>query len=813
MQKPSATAACVGLALTATMFVQAAGPAPSARHASRRASAPAKERVSAATERALLDTYCVTCHNEKAKTAGLMLDTIDVEHLTTNAETWEKVIRKLRTGAMPPLGVKRPDDATLTGLAEWLEDGLDRAAAASPHPGRPIVHRLNRTEYTNAIRDLLALEVDGQSLLPTDNAGFGFDNIGDVLSVSPALLERYLLAAQQIARLAVGDAKFAPVVETYRVPIALLQEDRMNNDLPLGSRGGISFRHYFPSDGEYVIKIRMQRPAMSNGVRGEAQVNRVDLRLDGARLKLFTVGGKAQAQGFFDTPVEIDQGMEVRAPVKAGERLIGVSFQRSESEIEGFGPAHLPPASYGYQGGSNTAVANGRIEMAVDTVEVSGPFNEVAPEDTPSRQRIFVCRPRRPGDELACARRIVSTFARRAYRRPLTELEVKTLVGFYEAGRRDGGFEPGVQHVIERVLIAPDFLFRSESDPPGLAPGTAHRVTDLELASRLSFFLWSSIPDDELLDAAVRGQLHAAPVLAQQVKRMLADDRSRALIENFFGQWLFVRNVSQVRPDPKAYPEFDENLRAAFRTETELFLASQIGEDHSALELLTANYTFLNERLARHYGVPNIYGDRFRRVTYADDRRAGILGQGAVLTAINSYANRTSPVKRGQWLLENVLGTPPPPPPPNVPPFPENDGSAPKSVRERMEQHRKNPVCASCHARIDPLGFALENFDGIGRWRTVDANAPIDASGMLPNGSKFNGPAEFRQALLKNREAFLTTMLQKLMTYGLGRGVEYYDMPSIRKILKGAGEHDYRWSSLIMGIVTSDPFLMRSSES
>jgi hypothetical protein len=459
-------------------------------------------------------------------------------------------------------------------------------------------------------------------------------------------------------------------------------------------------------------------------------------------------------------------------------------------------------------------VTNGRIDMAVDTVEISGPFNEVAPQDTPSRQRIFVCRPARQADEMACARRIVSTFARRAYRRPLTESEVKTLLGFFEAGRRDGDFNAGIQRVIERVLIAPDFLFRSESDPSGLAPGTAHRITDLELASRLSFFLWSSIPDDELLETAVRNQLHTAPVLARQVKRMLADDRSQALIENFFGQWLFVRNISQVRPDPKAYPEFDENLRAGFRTETELFLASQIREDHSSLELLTANYTFVNERLAKHYGVPNVYGDRFRRVTYPDDRRAGILGQGAVLTAINSYANRTSPVKRGQWLLENVLGTPPPPPPPGVPPFPENnDESAPKSVRERMEQHRKNPTCANCHARIDPLGFGLENFDGIGRWRTVDANAPVDASGVLPNGAKFNGPAEFRQALIKNPDAFLTTMLQKLMTYGLGRGVEYYDMPTIRKVLRDARENEYRWSSLIMGIVTSNPFQMRNSES
>ena len=818
MHKTALLSAGLGLVLAASSFVHAAGPGTAGRTASASAravgqTAPSSAASSPGAQRALIDSYCVTCHNQKAKVAGLTLDTMDVEHLGTGTDVWEKVVRKLRTGSMPPTGARRPDAATLAAFATSLETSLDRQAAAAPNPGRPIVHRLNRAEYTNVIRDLLALKVDGKTLLPTDTSGSGFDNIGDVLSISPALLERYLIAAQQISRLAVGDSKLPPVVETHRVPFSMLQEDRMSDELPFGSRGGTAFKHYFPSDGEYIVKVRMQRSAMSNGVRGEGRVNQVDVRLDGTRLQLFTIGGKAQAAGFFDQPKEIDQGLDIRVPVKAGERLVAVSFQRAASEMEGIGPSHLPTGSYGYAGGTGTSVTNGRIEMGVDFVEIVGPFESMRPRGTASRKRIFTCQPVSGNDEAACARRIVSTIARRAYRRSVTEAEIKTLLGFYDAERRQGGFEAGIQRAIERVLVSPDFLFRAESEPVG-PHGPTYRVSDVELASRLSFFLWSSIPDDELLDTAVKGQLRSRPVLAQQVRRMLANEKSRALLDNFFGQWLFLRNISLVRPDPKAYPEFDENLRSAFRTETELFLRSQVRDDHSALDLLTANYTFVNERLAKFYGIPNIYGDRFRRVTYADDRRAGILGQAAILTTINSYANRTSPVKRGQWLLENLLGTPPPPPPANVPPFPENDGSSqPKSVRELMEQHRKNPVCATCHSKLDPLGFALENFNGIGKWRDTDSNVPIDASGMLSNGTPFKGPAEFRKALLENRESFLMTLTGKLMTYSLGRGVEYYDMPTIRKILRETAPHDYRWSSLIMSIVTSDPFQMRRSES
>ncbi len=776
--------------------------------AAQSASSAVPATASPGAQRALIATYCVTCHNEKTRAGQLVLEGADVEHIGAGAEVWEKVVRKLRAGAMPPSGAPRPEAGRLDDLATWLEREIDREAALTPNPGRTVPHRLNRTEYANAVRDLLGLDVNAKALLPTDNSGFGFDNIGDVLSLSPALLERYLIAAQSISRLAVGDAA-APTVATYRIPFSMRQEDRMQEELPFGSRGGSAFRFYFPADGEYSFRIRMQRSAMSNGVRGDARLNQIDVRIDGKRVQTFSAGGIVQSAGFFDTPKEVDAGMDIRVPVKAGEHRVAVTFQRAAWEMEGVGPSHLPTASYGYANATNTHVTNGRIDMGVDMVEIAGPFGAAGRSQSPNAH-VFVCRPTQASDESVCARKIISTLARRAYRRPVTETDVTTLVEFFEAEQRVGGFDAGIRRVIERVLLSPHFLFRFEPDPANVPAGRSYPVSDVELASRLSFFLWSSIPDDELLDVASRGRLRSPGVLAQQVRRMLLDARSTALVDNFFGQWLFLRNIDLVRPDPKAYPEFDEDLRAAFRQETELFLESQLRDDRSALDLLTANYTFVNERLAGFYGIPDVHGERFRRVVYPDDRRAGILGQGAILTTINAYANRTSPVKRGQWLLENLLGTPPPPPPPNVPAFPENDGNnQPKSVRERMELHRRNPVCATCHKNMDPLGFALENFNAVGRWRTSDGGTAIDASGVLPNGRAFDGPADFRKALLENRSAILQTLTQKMLTYGVGRGAEYYDMPSIRRILRDASPADYRWSSLILGVVSSDAFQMR----
>ena len=776
-------------------------------------------------QRALLDKYCVTCHNERLKTAGLLLDKMNVDHVGAEAKAWERVVRKLRSRAMPPAGRPRPDRAGHDAFIASLETELDRAAAAAPNPGRATVHRLNRVEYTNAIRDLLALEIDGQSLLPADDTGYGFDNIADVLSFSPGLLERYMLAAQKITRLVIGGS-IRPSVETYTVPLVRVQEYRMSDDLPAGSRGGIAIRHYFPATGEYVLKIRMQRDRRG-AVRGLREPNLIDVRLDGARVTTFTLGGtQTTEEDTYERSEDLsaDEGLVVRFPVMAGPRVLGVTFQERRLAIEGVGPSHLPAASASYAVGLNTSVESGKIEMGVDSIDIEGPFETSALiegpfetsalEDTPSRRQIFVCRPTDAQHEEPCAKRILSTLARRAYRRPATERDLQTLLGFYQAGRNEGSFDKGVQAAIEAILVDPEFLFRVERDPMNVAPGTSYRLTDLELASRLSFFLWSSIPDDELLDVATSGKLKDPAVLSQQVQRMLSDTRSEALIKNFFGQWLAVRNMQTVSPDPKTFPEFDDNLREAFQRESELLIDSQLREDRSALDLLTANYTFVNERLARHYGIPHVYGSHFRRVTFSDDRRAGILGHGSILT-VTSYAHRTSPVVRGKWLLDTLLGAPPPPPPANVPPFPENDGdSQPTTVRERMEQHRKNPVCATCHAGLDPMGFALENFDGIGKWRSTEASRPIDPSGTFLDGSTFDSPSAFRLALQQNyREPFIATLTEKLLTYALGRGVEYYDMPAIRRIVREAASNDYKWSSLIMGIVESMPFQMRRAES
>ena len=770
--------------------------------------------------RDLLNRYCITCHNERLRTAELLLDHADVENVSDGAEVWEKVVLKLRARAMPPAGAGRPDQASLESFASYLEAELDRAAATHPDPGRPVVHRLNRAEYTNSIRDLLALEIDGTSLLPPDTAGYGFDNIADVLAVSPLLMERYILAAGKISRLALGDAAMRPVDESYEVSREFVQGDRSSEDLPFGSRGGIAIRHPFPADGEYVIQIRLQKN-FDGYIRGLGKQHRLDVRLDGRRVHLFTVGGQRPARSgpiftasqnpdYAGDPEQVayeftaDEALEVRFPAKAGIHLVGVSFLKQTVKPEGMLTPPLLLSDLGhYKGG----------EPAVDKVTIIGPYEAKGPGETPSRSKILVCSPASAEEEEPCARQILSTLAGRAFRRPVTAEDLEELLSLYRTGRGQRGFEGGLEMALQSILAGPEFLFRVERDPENVAPNTAYRISDLELASRISFFLWSSIPDDELRLAAEQGRLRDPAVLEQQVRRMLSDPRSQALVENFAGQWLYLRNLRSAAPDPGLFPEFDEELRQAFRQETELLFQNTLQQDRSVLELLDADYTFVNERLARHYGIPNIHGSRFRRVAVIEEERRGLLGQGSMLTA-TSYGNRTSPVLRGKWVLEQLLGVPPPAPPPNVPALEEkNKDGRTLTMRQQMEQHRANAVCAGCHRLMDPIGFALENFDAVGKLRTAYAelNAPIDASGVLYDGSRFQGVVELRKILLSHPEQFVHTLTEKILTYALGRQVEYSDASAVRKILRHAGPSDYRWSSLILGIVQSTPFQMRRS--
>ena len=764
--------------------------------------------------RALLDQYCVACHNDRARQAGVTLQTIDTDQIgqiAEEVEVWEKVARKLRARAMPPPGRPRPDDAVYDAVAASLESALDRAAAADPNPGRPPIHRLNRVEYRNAVRDLLALDIDERALLPPDESGYGFDNIADVLAISPVLLDRYMVAAEKVSRLALGDASIRPAVQKHTVPYTLWQDGRMSEELPFGSRGGLAVRHHFPLDGEYVIRLSLQR-AYGNHIRGLGEPNDIELRLDRRRITQFTVGGDGERAPWdaVSRPSlyeqTADEGLEVRVEVKAGIRLVSAAFLDRAAVPEGVLEPRPGVSSLAFSRDRNAA-------MALDSIQISGPYNARTPEDTPSRNRVFVCYPSEATQEEPCAEEILSTLARRAFRRPVVDEDVEPLVSLYREGRNEGGFETGIQFALRGLLIDPEFLFRVERDPLSAVPATAYRLSDVELASRLSFFLWSSIPDDELLDLAARGQLKAPAILEQQVARMLRDARSHALVDNFFGQWLLLRNMRTVAPDPDAFLDFDENLREAMERETELFVESQVRDDRSVLDLLRADYTFLNERLARHYGIPNVYGNHFRRVTVEGRGRGGLLGQGSILTA-TSYPNRTSPTKRGLWVLENLLGSAPPPPPPEVPGLPDanhpGDGRS-LSMRERMEVHRTSPVCASCHVLMDPLGFSLENFDGLGAWRTTEGGTPIDASSTLPDGSRFEGPSGLRDVLLGQEERFASTVTEKLLTYALGRGVEYYDGPAIRTITRDAAASDYRWSSLILGIVESTPFQMRRS--
>ena len=765
------------------------------------------------SQKALIDKYCVTCHNErnKGRTANLSLDKVDIDHIGANPELGEKILRKIKSGSMPPPGSPKPERPVLDGFAGWVETTLDAESAKAPNPGRAIVHRLNRAEYANAIRDLFDLKIDPKAMLPADDSGFGFDNVGDVLSVSPGLLERYIIAGRKIVRQALGDPTVRPEVVTYKVLPLAWQDEQMSDDLPFGSRGGTSVSHQFPVDGEYLIRVELQKGSQGGIPRGLDVANQIDFRIDGERVSLFKIGGTGQQMVTAGATQGGSSTLEVRVPVKAGARTLGVSLNQTNWAYEGVGPDRVPIGSTSFAQGQTTSVGTGRLQLQVEAIQVAGPYGAITPRASASRAKMLACQPV-AGGEAVCARQVLAKLARRAYRRPTTPADVQSLMSFYEAGRKDGGFDAGMQFALEKLLVSPDFLFRVERDPAGVKPGMSYKVSDIELASRLSFFLWSSLPDNQLLTLAEQGRLRAPGVLEAQVKRMMADPKSEALLTNFFGQWLMLRNMPLITRDVVEFPNFDDNLREAFRSETELFLNSQVREDHSVLELLTANYTFLNERLARHYGIPGVAGSRFRRVTYPDSVRAGLFGHGSLLAA-TAYANRTSPVLRGKFMLENVLGTPPPAPPANVPPFPENDGKAkPKSVRERMEAHRRNPVCAACHSQIDPLGFALENFDAVGAWRNTDNGTKIDPSGSFPNGTKFDGPATFRTALLNHKDQFTTNLTQKLLTYALARGAEPFDMPAVRIIARNAAKNDYRWSSLIVGIVKSTPFQMRRAE-
>ncbi len=765
-------------------------------------------------------TYCVSCHNDRLKTSGLSLEHLDAARAASAPDVWEKVVRKLQARAMPPQGAKRPDELMYRRLQAALETELDAGAAAHPNPGGPILHRLNRTEYANAVRDLLDLEVDVTSLLPPDDAAYGFDNISDVLGVSPSLQEHYLAAAQKIAALAVGNPGMTAGSDTFRIRQDLSQDTHIDG-LPLGTVGGTAVRYTFPLDGDYVFQAKLYRTNL-NIVRGLEYPHQVEVAIDGARVYLATIGGRDDLESLFDKPTDtgdaVDARLRVRVPVTAGPHDVSVAFVADPPVAE---PSRLQPFLR-----SSIDNFDWAGQPHIQTFTITGPFNATGPGDTPSRRRIFTCRPSTSSSRLepvegrpqslpgesACATRILTTLVRRAYRAPVDAVDLRRVMKIYREGRRAGTFESGIELALQRILAAPKFVFRVERDPANVAPGTPYRIADVELASRLSFFLWSSLPDDELLKVAEQGTLHDAAVLEAQVRRMLGDPRSQALVDNFAGQWLQLRNVRNVQPNSDLFPDFDDNLRQAFARETEMLFESIMREDRSVLDLLRADYTFLNERLARHYGIPNVRGSRFRRVQIKDEARRGLLGQGSIL-AVTSHAERTSPVLRGKWILDNILGAPVPPPPPDIPQLKENvEGEKPRTIREQMAEHRANPVCASCHKVMDPIGFALENFDTVGAWRAEDAGGLIDASGELGDGTRVDGVVTLREAMLRHPDVFVRTMTEKLLIYALGRGIDEHDMPAVRAIMRSAAKHDNRFSSLVLGLVNSVPFQMRMTQ-
>ena len=822
----------------------------------------------------MLNQYCLGCHTEAERSQGnvpIALDRLDLSDVGANAAEWERVVRKLRAGVMPPSGMRRPDPGASDAFIAYLENELDRAAEANPNPGgTESLHRLNRIEYRNAVRDLFGVEVDVSDLLPSDDASYGFDNIAGVLRMSPTLMERYLAAAQKISRLAVGTPPPSPAIDYFRVADDLAQDNHLPG-MSLGTRGGTKIRYTFPMDAEYAIRVELTRD-LNESLPFYREPQHLEVSIDGELVQVFTIPGMvtplelppaepAPEDSEIEEDVEdatanstdgdtgsddpdsdeprepprlqisqvasrgprlsreeralhnrIDQDWEVRVPVEAGTRDVQVAFVKINSALN---ETSRLPFLRPYPAGVN--IPEGRMGNYLRSVEISGPYDPSGPGNSKSRRLIFVCRPgdgATPSEETACATTILDTLARRGYRRPVTNTELEPLMTFFEEGRDEGGFESGIERAIRRLLVSPEFLYRVSEDPAGVGSDTAYPIDDLGLASRLSFFLWSSIPDDELLDIAEEGGLAEPATLEQQVRRMVADERFGSFVENFAGQWLFLRNLDAVVPVQSFFPDFDDSLRQAFRHETELFFESIVREDRSAFDLLRANYTFLNERLATHYGIPYVKGSHFRRIELEEGSvRGGLLGHGSVLT-VTAYPDRTSPVVRGKWILENLLGSPPPAPPADVPELEPTDANgAVLSMRERMGAHRANPVCASCHAMMDPLGLSLENFDAVGKWRTLgEAGTPIDATGALPDGTPFEGPEGLRQALLSS-DLFVVTLTEKLMTYALGRGLEYYDAPAVRAIVRNAAEDDYRLSSLIMGVVESLPFQMRMTES
>jgi mono/diheme cytochrome c family protein len=781
--------------------------------------APSAEQRGASPEPRLLNQYCAGCHNDRLKTGGFSIEGLDVDRVAANADEWEKVAGRLKRRVMPPLGVRRPDEATYEQLTTWLEGKLDAAAASHPNPGQPVLHRLNRAEYANAIRDLLGLNVDVAALLPPDDAAYGFDNVADALGSSPALLQAYLGAARKISTIAVGDPRVGVDRDTYSTRQDLSQDQHVEG-LPLGTQGGLVATHTFPVDGDYEFQLRLWRTNLS-AMRGLQDPHQVEITLDGERILLATIGGDADLVSLQKNPTAISDEIEatrlhVRVPVKAGTRTVAAAFlEEAPWTLE---TARLQPFIRDF---NSPFAAEGAPH--VQTLSVEGPYN-VKPTDRPPSAKLFVCRPslsRRssPGmrvseggslGETACARRIVAAVGRRAYRRPLTQPEVDGLMGFYGTARKGGSFNAGVEFALRRILASPSFVFRPENEPASVAAGTAYRIGDYELASRLSFFLWSSIPDNELLRVAGTGTLSKPDALRAQVRRMLGDPKSSSFVENFAGQWLQLRNLRGIVPNPETFPDFDDNLRQAFRTEAEMFFDSVVHEDRSVLDLMTADDTFANERLAKHYGVPGVFGSYFRRVRLTDDSRRGLLGKGAVLM-VTSHATTTSPVLRGKFVLDNLLGAPPPPPLPNVPALEEpKPGEAPKTMRAQMEQHRSNPVCANCHKTMDPIGFALENFDVDGSWRSANLGGiALDTTDVLADGTAIDGVAGLRAAILKRPEVFVQTLSGKLLLYAVGRGLSAGDMPAVRAIVRNARADHYRFSSIVMGIVTSVPFQMR----
>ncbi|NNE37360.1 MAG: DUF1592 domain-containing protein [Gammaproteobacteria bacterium] len=758
-------------------------------------------------------------------TAGLLLDKANVANPGANPELWEKVVRKLRIRAMPPPKMPKPEEDIYNSLVSYLESKLDQAALANPVPGRPVAyHRLNRAEYTNAIRDLLAVEFDAQSILPDDNAEQGFDNVGNALTVSPVLMESYLYVAETVSKLALGNTAIGEDTATYKVHDEFIQDERMNDELPFGTRGGIAIQHNFSVDGEYEINIKLIRNS-DGWIRGLLeQSHPMEIRIDGELIKRFEVGGKSKGLtgpihsriGGTDYRFDEDQmqyefygdaDLHVRFPTKAGNHMLQVYFLHRNYSREGvheyFAPRIMNADIRDFKAG----------EPALSEFTIAGPLNISGPGDTPSRRKILICTPENSADEIPCARKILGNLARNAYRRPVGADDIDPLLDLYTAGREQGSFIYGLTRAIQGLLVSPGFLFRMERDPAGMLADTLYKISDIDLASRLSFFLWSSIPDDELLGLAEQGNLSEPEVLDSQVRRMLTDSRVNSLAENFAAQWLYLRNLNSHRPDNRLFPNFDQELRVALQNETNLLLESMIRDDRPVMDILEADYTFLNQRLADHYGIQNVYGSHFRRVSLKDENRRGLLGHGSILT-LTSRPNRTAPVLRGKWILDNLLGAPPPPPPPDVPALDEKpESTKPLTLRQRMEQHRNNPVCASCHAQMDPFGFALDNFDPVGNWRLDDNGAPINSKVSLQDGTEFEGPDGVRKILLDRKQLFIHNLTEKLLIYALGRSVNAQDQPTVRDIQRQASAGNYSWSSIILGIVNSTPFQMRRSTS